>query len=71
MVVFRTLSWLCPLRCKVTPIRGRNGGRKPKLDAAGIRQLKAMHKDRSLSIREICKRMEIGKTAFYRYLTQA
>lgn len=62
----RTLVGLASARA-----RGRNGGRKPKLDAAGIRQLKAMHKDRSLSIREICKRMEIGKTAFYRYLAQA
>lgn len=51
--------------------RGRNGGRPPKLDAAGIRQLKAMHKDHSLTIREICKRMGIRKTAFYRYLAQA
>ncbi len=51
--------------------RGRNGGRPPKLDAAGIRQLKAMHKDHSLPIREICKRMGIGKTAFYRYLAEA
>lgn len=51
--------------------RGRNGGRPPKLDAEGIRHLKALHNDQSLSIRQICKRMGIGKTAFYRYLAQA
>lgn len=51
--------------------RGRNGGRPPKLDSTGIRQLKALHKDHSLSIREICQRMGIGKTAFYRYLAEA
>lgn len=62
----RTLAGLASARA-----RGRDGGRPPKLDAAGIRQLKAMHKDRSLRIREICKRMGIGKTAFYRYLAQA
>ena len=51
--------------------RGRNGGRPPKLDASDIGELKAMHKDHSLTIRQICKRMGIGKTAFYRYLAQA
>jgi len=50
--------------------RGRKGGRPHKLDAAGIRQLKALHQDRSVSVKEICKRMGIGKTAFYRYLTK-
>lgn len=62
----RTLVGLASARA-----RGRNGGRAPKLEAAGIRELKAMHKDHSLTIRQICKRMGIGKTAFYRYLAQA
>jgi len=62
----RTLAGLSAARS-----RGRNGGRPLKLDAAGIRQLKAMHKDRSISIAEICKRLGIGKTAFYRYLAKA
>lgn len=62
----RTLAGLQAARA-----RGRNGGRPPKLDAAGILELKAMHKDHSLTIRQICKRMGIGKTAFYRYLAQA
>ena len=51
----RTLSGLSAARA-----RGRMGGRPAKLDA--------LHKDHSLSIREICKRMGIGKTSFYRYL---
>lgn len=62
----RTLAGLQAARA-----RGRNGGRPLKLDATGIRQLKALHQDHSLSIREICRRMGIGKTAFYRYLAQA
>jgi len=61
----RTLAGLASARA-----RGRQGGRPPKLDAASIRQLKAMHKDHSISIREICKRLGIGKTAFYRYLAR-
>ena len=62
----RTLAGLAAARA-----RGRSGGRPSKLNAAGIRQLKAMHKDRSLSIGQICKRLAIGKTAFYRYLAKA
>ena len=61
----RTLAGLASARA-----RGRQGGRPPKLNAASVRQLKAMHKDHSISIREICKRLGIGKTAFYRYLDQ-
>lgn len=59
----RTLAGLNAARA-----RGRMGGRPAKLDSEGIRQLKALHKDHSLSIREICKGMGIGKTSFYRYL---
>ncbi len=62
----RTLAGLQAARA-----RGRKGGRPSKLSATDIRQLKAMHKDHSLSIREICQRMGIGKTAFYRYLGKA
>lgn len=61
----RTLVGLASARA-----RGRQGGRPPKLNAASVRQLKAMHKDHSISIREICKRLGVGKTAFYRYLAQ-
>jgi len=50
--------------------RGRKGGRPNKLDSTGIRQLRTLHQDTSLSVKDICKRMGIGKTAFYRYLTQ-
>ena len=62
----RTLAGLSAARA-----RRRNGGRPPKLDAAAIKQLKAMHQDHSIPIGQICKRLSIGKTAFYRYLAKA
>ena len=59
----RTLAGLAAARA-----RGRLGGRKAKLNASDIRQLKAMHKDHSISIGEICERFGIAKTTLYRYL---
>ena len=59
----RTLAGLAAARA-----RGRLGGRKAKLNASDIRQLKAMHKDHSISIGEICERFSIAKTTLYRYL---
>ena len=59
----RTLAGLAAARA-----RGRLGGRKAKLNASDIRQLKAMHKDHSIAIGEICERFSIAKTTLYRYL---
>jgi len=59
----RTLAGLAAARA-----RGRQGGRKAKLSASDVRGLKAMHKDHSISIGEICKRFGISKTSLYRYL---
>ena len=59
----RTLAGLAAARA-----RGRLGGRKPKLDAAQVRQLKAMHRDVSISIGEICETFTICRSTFYRYL---
>ena len=59
----RTLAGLAAARA-----RGRLGGRKAKLNDSDIRQLKAMHKDHSISIGEICERFSIAKTTLYRYL---
>ena len=59
----RTLAGLAAARA-----RGRLGGRKAKLNASDIRGLKAMHKDHSISIGEICERFSIAKTTLYRYL---
>lgn len=59
----RTLAGLAPARA-----RGGLGGRKAKLNASDISGLKAMHKDHSIPIGEICKRFNIAKTTLYRYL---
>lgn len=59
----RTLAGLAAARA-----RGRRGGRKAKLNTSDIRGLKAMHKDHSISIGEICERFGIAKTTLYRYL---
>ncbi len=59
----RTLAGLAAARA-----RGRLGGRKAKLNASDIRGLKAMHKDHSICIGEICERFSIAKTTLYRYL---
>ena len=59
----RTLAGLAAARA-----RGRLGGRKAKLNTSDIRGLKAMHKDHSISIGEICERFGIAKTTLYRYL---
>ena len=59
----RTLAGLAAARA-----RGRLGGRKAKLNASDIRGLKAMHKDHSISIGEICERFSISKTTLYRCL---
>ena len=62
----RTLVGLAAARA-----RGRLGGRKAKLNASDIRQLKAMHKDPGIPISEICERLSISKTSLYRYLRKS
>lgn len=59
----RTLAGLASARA-----RGRMGGRPRALDEKKIAQAKAMHADKSIPIKEICKTLGIGKTSLYRYL---
>lgn len=52
--------------------RGRKGGRKPiNPDAPRVQMAKAMHKDKSVSIGDICQTLNISRATFYRYLTLA
>ena len=51
--------------------RGRLGGRKAKLNTIQSAQLKAMHRDVSLSVGEICTTFGISRRTFYRYLKNA
>ena len=49
--------------------RGRLGGRKPiSPDDPRVVTAKRLHKDRSLSIDQICKTLGISRPTFYRYL---
>ena len=49
--------------------RGRLGGRKPiRPDDPRVVTAKRLHKDRSLSIDQICKTLGISRPTFYRYL---
>ena len=49
--------------------RGRLGGRKPiRADDPRVVTAKRLHKDRSLSIDQICKTLGISRSTFYRYL---
>lgn len=59
----RTLAGL-----KAARARGRLGGRPSKLSSAQRIQIKAMHKDHSIGIGEICQTMGICRSTFYRYL---
>jgi DNA invertase Pin-like site-specific DNA recombinase len=52
--------------------RGRKGGRKPiDPDEPRVQMAKAMHKDKSVSIADICQTLNISRATFYRYLTLA
>ena len=52
--------------------RGRLGGRKPiKADDPRVVNAKRLHKDRSLSIDQICETLGISRPTFYRYLALA
>ena len=49
--------------------RGRLGGRRPiRADDPRVVSVKRLHKDRGLSINQICKTLGISRPTFYRYL---
>ena len=66
LIVERTLAGRTAARA-----RGRLGGRKAKLNHRQAAQLKAMHRDVSFSIGEICETFGISRRTFYRYLNDA
>jgi len=50
--------------------RGRMGGRKPiDPNEPRVQMAKAMHKDKSVSIADICTTLNISRATFYRYLS--
>ncbi len=49
--------------------RGRKGGRKPITgDDPRVKTAQRMHKDHALSVKQICKTLNISRSTFYRYL---
>lgn len=49
--------------------RGRKGGRRPMTaDNPKVRLAKTMHKNRDVSIDEICSTLKVSRTTFFRYL---
>lgn len=48
--------------------RGRKGGRPKGLDEAGQAMLKTLAADKTIPVNEICKRLGISRSTFYRYL---
>lgn len=59
----RTLSGL-----KAARARGRQGGRPRKLTSIQRGQIRAMHRDHSIGVGEICQTFGICRSTFYRYL---
>ena len=53
----------------VARARGRKGGRKPITgDDSRVKTAQRMHKDHALSVKQICKTLDISRATFYRYL---
>lgn len=48
-------------------VRGRVGGRKPKLDAKQIRQIKTLLRDRNTSVTELAKDYGVSRTTIYKH----
>ncbi len=48
--------------------RGRLGGRPKKMDKEKMIIAKALMKDNTIPVKEICKKLGIGKTTLYKYL---
>lgn len=47
--------------------RGRAGGRKPKLDASQVLEIKALLRDPSIPVTDIAKRYGVSRTTLYRH----
>ena len=48
--------------------RGRRGGRRPKLDARGLRLASSMLKDHGNSIADVCAALGVSRSTLYRHL---
>jgi DNA invertase Pin-like site-specific DNA recombinase len=50
--------------------RGRKGGRPRKIDPRMVATAKALHAQKSLSVREICQTLSVSSSTFYRALKE-
>ncbi|MET4702240.1 DNA invertase Pin-like site-specific DNA recombinase [Constrictibacter sp. MBR-5] len=48
--------------------RGRSGGRKPKLDAAQLREIKAILRDPAIPVADVAKRYGVSRTTLYKHV---
>ena len=48
--------------------RGRNGGRKPKLDDKQIKEIKALLRDRTIPVSGVAKSYGVSRTTLYKYV---
>jgi len=51
--------------------RGRKGGRKPALEEAQVREIKALLKDPQIQVGSVAKRYGVSRTTLYRYVGKA
>lgn len=48
--------------------RGRNGGRRPKLDAHQVREIKAMLRDPAIPVADVARRYGVSRTTLYKHV---
>lgn len=47
--------------------RGRSGGRKPKLDAKQVRQIKVLLRDPDIQVADVARRYGVSRTTIYKH----
>lgn len=48
--------------------RGRSGGRKPKLDASQMREIKALLRDPTIPVGDVAKKYGVSRTTLYKHI---